>query len=308
MARSAHQSGRWLIASSIGLLTLSLLPARWLWWLNDIAAIVNLPLAPLADVSNDLRTWLRRGDDPLAGSSELEQTLVADRDRYRALWNDERLRNEELVRQLDDVRLAEQLDEGAMFDPVRADVVGRGPDSLRGAVRLNIGTRSGVAPGDVAVFRGAHLVGRVADDPDALSCLLVSTTDPSVGRIHAAVAPDPEPADPRPATIPLLLTPVGDGTFVADAGRDARIRIGDEVVCADPSWKSTARGMIIGVVDSIDRRDDQPLRNRLRIKPIYEAQRLATVIVKVASPAGRTREAGDRGVGARPPGDRGGAP
>lgn len=285
MARSADNSTRWLLVTSAGLIALSLLPAGWLWWLNDVAAIVNLPLAPLTDLSNRARAKLRPGDDPLAVAPEIIERLTSESDRYRALWREERRLNEDLIAQLADIRLAEQFDAGARFDPIRADVVGRGPDALRGAVRLNVGTRSGVAAGDVAVFRGAHLVGRVADDPAWLTSLLVPTTDPAIGRMHAAIAPDPEPADPRPASIPLLLTPVGDGTFTADADHDAKIAIGDDVACVDPAWKATARGMIVGVVESIERRDDQPLRRRLRIRPRYDAQHLASVVVKAtASP------------------------
>lgn len=278
---SRAPSVRPLLIAVAALLVTSLLPLRWLWWVNDVAAIVALPLAPLNDASNALRAWLRPGDDPLRGASEHEAQLRIELDTYRALWHGERLANEELLQRMEDTRLAEQFHRGSLFDPVLADVVGRRPDGRRGPLRINVGANAGVSPGDVAVFRGAHVVGRVMPEVDRLTSLLLPIHDPGIGRLHAAVIREAEPEVPNPDVVRVLLTPEGDGTFAADAAQDSGVRLGDHVLLDDPEWPDTAKGMIIGSVDAIDRRDDQPLRVRLRIRPLYDLHELRSVVVKV---------------------------
>ncbi len=281
MARAAVQSIRPVVITVGLLLVLSFLPRRALWWVGDIAAIVSLPMAPIADLGNDVRIWLRPGSDPLRGAPEEIELLVAERDRLRELWSAERLRVDQLLTQLEDFRLAEQFDRGSSFDPIRADVIGRGPEGLRGAVRINVGSRSGVKPGDVAVFRGAHLVGRVAQEVGALTSLLVPSNDPSVGRLHAALMPDPEPGNASPAPLRLLLTPALDGSFAADCDRSWRVAPGDSVVLDDPAWPESSRGMIVGEIAEVEPRDDQPLRLRLRVVPVYALHELRTIVIKV---------------------------
>lgn len=293
-------SVRPLLIVVAALLVTALLPLRWLWWVSDVAAIVALPLAPLNDGSNALRAWLRPGDDPLRGASASEAQLRIELDTYRALWHGERLANEELLQRLEDARLAEQFHRGSIFDPIRADVVGRRPDGRRGPLRINVGASAGVAAGDVAVFRGAHIVGRVMPEVDRLTSLLLPIHDPGIGRLHAAVWKEPEPDVPNPGVVRVLLTPEGDGTFSADAAQDSGVRLGDQVVLDDPDWPDTARGMIVGLVDAIDRRDDQPLRVRLRVRPLYDLHELRSVVVKV-HPNGPGGSLGDApgGDGAR---------
>jgi len=234
------------------------------------------------------------------GAAAIE-TLADDRDTYRALWHAERLRNEDLLQRLADVRLAEQFHQGSVFEPLRADIVGRSPAGLRGPVRLNAGRAAGVAAGDVAVFRGAHLVGRVIGEVDTLTSLLLWIADPATGKMAAAIPREPEPSTPDPKAIRVLLVPEGDGTFSADVAEDAGARLGDQVVMDDPTWPDTARGMIVGEVESIDRRDDQPLRVRLRVRPAFNLHELRSVMLKVHpqvagdSPEGGARPADERG-------------
>ncbi|HMN95913.1 MAG TPA: rod shape-determining protein MreC [Phycisphaerales bacterium] len=299
MARSAPQSSRWLIATVAVLLVLSLAPARWLGWTSDVAAILAMATAPAGHLGNALRARLRPPPDALSEDPRALEAALLNRNQYRSLWMAERLRSEELVQQLEDIRLAERFGAGTLFDPLLADIVGRRPDALRGPVRLNVGRAAGVRRGDVAVFRGAHLLGRIVEEPDLRGSLLLPITDGAHGRLHAAVLPDPEDADPAPRSIALLLAAQPDGTFVADVDHDARVRTGDPVVLNDPAWPETARGMIVGEIESIDRRDDQPLRRRVRVRPRYGLHELATVVLKIA-PRGGGFEAADDPA----PGDR----
>lgn len=295
-------SARPLLAATGVLLALGLAPLRWLWWVADVADILALPLAPLNDGFGAVAAWLRPGDriGPRPGAGLADDgwpmdavaldALIADRDTYRALWHAERLRNEDLLQRLADVRLAEQFHLGSVFEPLRAEVIGRGPDGLRGPVRLNVGSASGVRAGDVAVHRGAHLVGRVVGEVDSLTCLLLGVGDPAIGKLAAAIPREPEPSNPAPAAIRLLLVPEGDGTFSADVAEDAGVRVGDQVVLDDPTWPDTGRGMILGQVEAIDRRDDQPLRVRLRIRPAFSLHELRSVMLKTHPTPDAARE------------------
>jgi cell shape-determining protein MreC len=286
---------RSLLIAAIALAATAFAPLRWLWWVGDVAAIVALPLSPLTDGGNALAAWLRpgvrwatRGGAP---GSDLEERwgadaatlerLTEDRDTYRALWHAERLRNEDLLQRLADVRLAEEFHRGSVFEPLRADIVGRSPAGLRGPVRLNAGRAAEVSPGDVAVFRGAHLVGRVVGEVEGLTSMLLWVADPATGKLSAAIPREPEPSAPDPGAIRVLLVPEGDGTFTADVAEDAGARLGDHVVMDDPTWPDTARGMIVGSVESVERRDDQPLRVRLRIRPAFDLHELRSVTLKI---------------------------
>lgn len=286
-----------LLIVSTALLGLSLAPIRWLWWVSDVADIVAVPLAPLNDGGNLIASWLRPGtragavrlaplsgasiEEAWMGESDAVQAIAADRDTYRALWHAERLRNEDLLQRLADVRLAEQFHQGSVFEPLRADVIGRSPAGLRGPVRVNVGRNAGVSPGDVAVFRGAHLVARVVGDVDALTSHLLWIADPATGKLAGAVPREPEPTSPNPPAIRILLTPIGDGTFAADIAADAGVGVGDQVVLDDPTWPDTARGMIVGQVEAVERRDDQPLRVRLRVRPAFNLHELRSVMLKI---------------------------
>lgn len=304
MARAEHSRDRPLIGMTLALLVLALLPTRLLVpWVNDLAAIVQLPLAPLGDVSVDLSHWLRPGPDPYAGASIAERDLVEERDAVRAMLRAEQLKVDELQRQIESLSLAAALQIGGTFDLVHAEVISRVPGRRDGPVRLNVGQRSGIRAGSVAVHRGGHLIGRVAEDVGRLTSLLVPITDQSVGRLRGAILLDPDPdaaGTPPPRPIHVLLTPVGDGTFNADADIDAGVTIGQPVVLDDPAWSSGSRGMVVGLVEAITPRDDQPLRRRLTVRPVYEAQHLTSVVIKVERMASRPIRGNGTPAEARP--------
>src|SRR5690606_14539337 len=170
--RSAPSSARALRLATLVLVATSLLPTRWLLpWTSDVAAVLNLPLAPLAQAGERVRHWLRPARD-WSISGESEAKLLEERDVYRALWHSERLRAQQLEELLADYQLTAGLHRGGEFVPVAADVTGRSPGRMTGPVRLNVGARHGVQAGDVAVYRGSHLVGRVADGVMRLSSWL----------------------------------------------------------------------------------------------------------------------------------------
>jgi len=301
MARSEHTRDRPLIATSLALLVLALLPTRLLVpWVNDLAAIVQLPLAPLGHLNVDLAQRLRPGPDPHAGSSEAERRLIEERDAARAMLRAEQARVEELREQIIDLSLAASMQATGTFDLIHAEVIGRVPGRRDGPLRLNVGQRSGVRAGAVAVHRGGHLIGRIAEDVGRLTSLLVPITDVSVGRVRGAVIVDADgelgAPELRTPPVRILLTPADDGSLIADVDADAGVEIGHPVVLDDPAWSSGGRGMVIGLVESMQRRDDQPLRQRIVVRPVYDAQHIGSVVIKVDRPGARSQ----RGNGGSP--------
>ncbi|MCA9283727.1 MAG: hypothetical protein KDA22_00830 [Phycisphaerales bacterium] len=289
MRRASTNSPRFLLAATLLIVVAALLPTRWLLpWTNDVAAVVNLPLAPLAEAAEGVRRWLRPERRLDSEGTDAELRLVEERDLYRSLWHAERLRTQQLEDLLQDFQLTAGRHRGGEFVPVAADVTGRSPERMAGVVRLNVGARNGVQAGDVAVYRGSHLIGRVAEEVTRLSSWLTPTIDPVIGRLECILLP-PDGQGGIEEGRRVLLTPSGDGTFAADADLEWNVQVGDEAILDDPAWPSGGQGMTVGYVEDIRRRDDQPLRNRLVIRPRYDAHHVASVVVKAEAPPPDTR-------------------
>ncbi len=162
-----------------------------------------------------------------------------------------------------------------------ARMTGRSPDRSGGLVRLNVGTRDGVTAGTVAVFRGVHLIGRVAEDVGRLSCSLIPITNPAVGLVEAFIEPEEERLAPVATAPRVQLRPDGTGGLVGDVGRDRAVREGATVRLSDPAWPETAQGMIVGFVESVSGKETEPLLGSVVVRPQYRAHLLVSVTLKI---------------------------
>jgi cell shape-determining protein MreC len=206
--------------------------------------------------------------------------LRDERDRFRGLYHQERQRAEDLQSRLDAMDVTVRLDRasGASVGYASARVTAVLP---RGGLRLSVGAREGVQPGDCAVVQGDALVGRIAPDVTARQSVLVPLTDRSVGRLDAVVI---AAADDARGIVtggtPVQLVARGDA-LVGDIDLDAGVRPGDVVRLADAGWQAGARGMRLGTVRDVRRKDEQPLRGMVEVTPAADPARLSEVVVKV---------------------------
>ena len=260
-----------------------LMPTSWMRpCTGTLAGIVNVPVQPFGDFAVRLRNWIWSPDDPLAPESDKVRYLTEQLEMARQLaharqWQIEAL--EEEIRELTDAR---RFDRGqSTFETLFARITGR---SASGLLRLNAGTRHGVKAGAVAVFRGGHLIGRVAGDVGRLSSWLVPLTDPATGLLEVVLLPaDGSEIDLRAAPR-LQLVADGAGGLVGDLPRDVPIQRGDLVEVADPTWPESAWGLKVGVVDAVSVNEKHPLRSQVRVLPRFAAHRLASVTLKIERP------------------------
>jgi cell shape-determining protein MreC len=281
MARPATRSQRALWAA-VGLtVVLGLLPAGWLRWTVVASDIINVPIQPLADAGVRLGRMLRGPDGEAGEESEAVRRRTQELEATRVLLHAARLRIEALQEEIRHLQDARRFHQGAQIDPLFARVTGRSPDRGRGPVRINAGSRHGVTPGTVAVYRGAHLIGRVGDDVGRLNCRIVPITDPATGLMEAIILPADDPAAELADAPRLQLVADGRGTLVGDLDRNRVVQAGDVVRLSDPAWPDSAQGMILGYVMSVESKDLQPLHNQITVEPDFHAQEVASVTLKI---------------------------
>ena len=280
MARPATRSQRALWAA-VGLtVTLGLLPAGWLRWTAVASDIINVPIQPLADAGLRLGRMLRGPEGEAGGESEAVRRRTEELEATRVLLHAARLRIEALQEEIRHLQDARRFHQGVQIDPLFARITGRSPDGGRGPVRINAGSRHGVTSGTVAVYRGAHLIGRVGDDVGRLSCRIVPVTNPATGLMEAIILPADDPAA-EIADAPRLQLVVQGLFLVGDLDRNLVVQAGDVVRLSDAAWPDSAQGMILGTVKSVEPKDLQPLNNRITVEPTFYAHDVASVTLKI---------------------------
>lgn len=293
MARNASRSQRAFAAAVLVTVVLALLPTSWLLpWTSGLAAVLSAIVQPAGQVGVSIRNWLRPPNDPVAKESQQVQQLIDDREELRQLLYASRLRIEVLEEEMRERQDAQRFNQGVQIDPLFARITGRTPDRPRGMVRLNVGARNGVTPGTVAVFRGVHLIGRVAGDVARLSSWLVPIIDRNTGLLEAIILPADDPVAPVEDAPRLQLTQDTHGALIGDLEKDVVVQRGDIVRLSDPAWPDSAQGMIIGFVESVREQDQRPLLNAITVRPQYHAHRLAFVTLKIERRVSRSE--GDR--------------
>jgi hypothetical protein len=261
-----------------GLACAVLLPTTWVAPVTAaLAQVVWIPMAPVAWGGSAARQWLRPSVAEIAGDAA---ALRDERDQFRGLYHQERQRAESLQSRLDALDVTARLDRasGASVSYASARVMAVTP---RGGMRLSIGAREGVQPGDCAVIQGDALVGRVAPEVSSRQSVLIPLTDRSIGRIDGMViAQDDDARGVVGRGIPVQLALRG-GVLAGDIDLDAGVRAGDVVRLSDAGWSPGAQGMRIGVVREVRRKDEQPLRGLVEVMPVADASKVSEVVVKV---------------------------
>lgn len=263
-----------------GALLLSILPARWSGYGPWLSNVVEVALGP---VSRPLR----------AASSRLRHSNTANILGERAQLSDELRERDTMilslqrrVRELETVNaelqgLRSRLGDAWVYR--RASVVGRSGDAAAGTLNIDVGVRDGLRPGCVVVSR-ANLVGRVVQVAPSSAVVRPLTSPGSL--IEVVFTP---PVLPTGGALPptdqqALLKAAGPDRLVADdVDRRVKISVGDYARLSDAggpeSWPAPAQGMIVGVVTSVKPNEDDPLRQRVEVRPLISPRFITAITV-----------------------------
>lgn len=270
-----------------------MMPTRWLGWTKDVAAIVALPITPFTHIGTKLSATLRPAASPLDALTgdhrDMLEKLAIEKDYAEAQLVHAQLRIDELEQQVAQLQLASRYSSGRPVKLLLADITSHSPNLSLDVVSLSRGSRDGVVEGAIAVHAGVHLVGRVTQ-VDTLRSLMVPMTSPAMQELIDAVVMPAGNADALVDQAPRVqLSLRKDGTFSAEIDRQVAVERGDVARLADARWPGTAQAMIIGTVENVEPIEDQPLRRRIVVRPMYRAHELSSVTLKIELPEGEAR-------------------
>jgi cell shape-determining protein MreC len=287
-------SQRLFLAAVAATAVLALFPARWppARWMASLGEVVRLPMRPIEEGGRRLALWLRppRGEfdqfDPEA--RQRIEALTQELELTEALYAQSQgriMELEQMLRELNQPQAMLGSGVSMIVASIRheARITGTSTNPAIEAVDLRAGSRDGVKLGTVAVFGGVHLVGRIRR-VWPLGSELVALSHPSTGLMRAVVMPRSRPDAAPDEGIVVQLRPVGDGTFVGDVRAEDRLSAEDVVRLDDTRWPGTAQMMVIGHVESIEEKIDQPLRRTVIVRPRYRLNDLSRVVLKIEPP------------------------
>lgn len=262
--------------SVLVLILLALLPLRAIRWTGWFADKADAALTPISDPLSRLSRWLSPAAPGNARPGEV-LALEEARDRYELLWHQERERNQQLERLIEELQAGLDLNPDAPASQLGAAVVGVSSDQSSGLLKVRAGARHGVELGTVAATQGVHLVGRVERVTDRL-CWVRPITDAAAGRVEGAVID----GDARRA---CSLLPTRDGRLrglVAAGEAGPALEVGQTVRLSDPGWHRSAQMLVIGRIAQIEPAPDQPLRSIITVEPIAgRLDRVSEVLLRI---------------------------
>ncbi|MFN0131336.1 MAG: hypothetical protein ACKVW3_02195 [Phycisphaerales bacterium] len=280
---------RWLLPGSVAILVvLAMSPTRWLGSIGGLADSLGLVVAPVKQPVARVVRWLRPPES--ARDDELVRRLQDDRDRFEALWLEERAENGRLR---DQIRVLQQgvPYEGVVVRQVMASVIGPTADSGGGIIEVRAGRSAGIEPGAVATTTGAQFVGLVGKVGPRTSMILLITSKQSdrrstQGGDRAGDKPDERGLrgrvmleDSKPGSLCLLYAQ-GRGVLrgqVEHGGPEPKV--GQVVRVEDDQLPAAARLLVIGTIKAADRVAG---RYVITVAPTVELDRLSEVILRQA--------------------------
>lgn len=295
-------SSRWAFPVAMVLtIAAALLPARWLGWTRLPAEIMNVFLGPFGHVANEsgarLRPPPKQSMDFDGSQEQYIEHLQQERDEFERLFLAEQDKVIRLREELEDIEKIGRDAFHAPLRPITANIVVRPPGKPLGPVVLSRGSDHGVTPGTIAVVDGVNLMGRVMDDVTGLQSRLLPLASPQTPPFRVTVHSKDRTGDGQAASSRAWQAfPTGDGNFTADVDRSVVIAEGDIVRLADPppAWPDSAQAMVVGIVQSVQTKPSEPLRNTILIRPKYQVTQVAKVILKIEEEPIDNQSGGDR--------------
>ena len=270
---------RWSMPITILVLfVLSLAPLRYINWTNWFSDQVRVTIAPIAHpLTIAINTIV---PPPISNpeASQRERKLGDELDLVRTQLLQTREENHRLN------ELINQFSRGAQITP-NLDVkqIHRPRISIIGdQILIRTEKIDHLTQGTVVVVDAVQLLGKVSRVSGRTASILPITAK-SAQPLLATVLLNESGSEQAKC----LLTPVGDGTLRGEVARSATdeswsVHIGQEVRLLDNQWPQHAQMLMIGTIESLERNDAQPLRQRVIVRPmVKDLRRVPEVILRL---------------------------
>ena len=261
-------------ATVVLLVITSVTPLRYLGWAGGVRGLVSTVVTPISDPLVRLSRWLAPASRVEAPEEHIRE-LTDDRDEFRRRLQIAKKHNDELTARIADLEAGFRRAPDVAVMQLTRPVIGMSSDPSSGLLKVRAGRRDGVTPNTVTTVRGVQLHGQVVS-VDRLECVVMPITEPESGLLSGRVLLNRAGDD----TLSCQLAPTGNGTLRGDvefknppAGTaltdaiDARLVPGVEVLLDDPAWPASAQMLTIGVVETVERDENQPLRSVIYVRP-----------------------------------------
>jgi hypothetical protein len=265
---------RWSMPITIVLLfVMALAPIRWIEWTNWFSAQIRVVIAPItAPITMAVDAVI---PDALPEASERERAIANERDRYRTELLQIRQENERLS------ELIDQFSRGAAITPdltVR-QVRARRMSNIGDQLLIRTDRIEGLTQGTVVVVDAVQLLGRVSR-VDKRTSTVRPITAKSARSIMGVVLLD----DSGIRQVRCLLKPADGGVLVGEVARSVdgegwAVEPGMEVRLLDNQWPEHAQMLLIGIVERIEPKDSQPLRQRIVVRPSVQDLRMVPEVI-----------------------------
>ncbi len=270
----------------VAMILLCLLPSAWLDWTNWFGAQARVVVSPISHPMTMAKYLVIPQSVGNPNATARENALKSELDRYRALLYREQQENAQLT------GLVDQLSSGAAITPDIA--ITQIPRPVTGLSREFLIVRSGVheqiSRSTVVVVNAVQLCGRVAESDDRTALVLPITAkgaQPLLGNVMLD--------DSGTRTARCMLSPIGKGLLEGDVTMPvadgtgipaATIEVGMEVRLLDDQWPRHAQMLLIGYIESVAPSPDQPLRQRITVRPSVDLRAIPEVFFRVPDLSG----------------------
>lgn len=261
----------------LGTLVLSVTPIRWLGWLGEFASVTRTIVGPVSHPVSWVGRRLRSAPFLEARPEALVQ-LERERDHYRFLYEQQIARNENLLRQIEELQKGFLVSTDQPLRQLTVPVTGSSSDASSRVLIVRAGRAQGVHENAVAVTDGVQLVGTVVR-ADQRSSLVKPITDPSAGLIEAQVMVGDG------VGIPCALSPQHDAVLKGPLGEvpsgTPQPQIGDLVRLRDGTWPAHAQSLVVGAVAALEPSKDTPLRLIVTVRPTVDVTLVSEVVLRI---------------------------
>lgn len=302
----------------IGLLALSLLPARFSGWMNWFSSVTDFVLAPVQWPLNVVVGMFKRTGDAGRSRDPVIAGLELERDRFKDAYFRTVSELDRAQSQMAAMSRGLKLNAVLPFKVLPATVIGSVFDGTTQMLRVRAGSRNGVTEGSVAVVSGVDLLGRipVGGVSSAIS-KVVPITDPAAGQISVLIFPaesanlllDSTPAAGDFDIGSAIVAQVGPTTTGPNRGGPlqgpveapklrpgtalARPAIGMIVRLRDQRWPASAQMLVVGIISRVDTLPNG--REQIQVQPRFVLP-VAEVVVRISSDD-ESAESGPASVG-----------